>query len=343
MRILHAACLILGGALSLHGQGGASGSETTVNPGGRNLYALEGRVLADGGRLPLQGVRVTVTSFKGASRASSSTNMRGAFAFNNLPIGQYTLTVSHPDYNEQSQQVELNYGGQRDLQIVMFRRRGASNAPPGPTVGVRALQIPERARKEYSQGLEALQKGQRQQSIAHFQAAIQLYPQFAAAYGALGSAQVIVGDKQAATAAFEKALEIDENLPGACLGLATLYAQERRYADAEKQLLRARMLKPDEWRVHYQLGELYWQMGDWAKAEVSLRRGSELHQEFPRLHLLLLNVLALQEKYPDALAEMERFLKLFPQDSFAPQVRQKRDLLQAQIEKTGVARPANKP
>jgi len=284
-----------------------------------------------------------VTSFKGASRASYVTNTRGVFVFNNLPAGQYTLTVSHPDYNEQSQQVELYYGGQRDLQIVMFRRREGSNAPPGPTVGAWALQIPDRAQKEYSQGLEDGHKGQHQLSIAHFRAAIRLYPRFAAAYGALGSAQLILGDQQAATAAFEKALEIDENLPGPCLGLATLYAQERRYADAEKQLLRARMLKPDEWRVHYQLGEVYWLMGDWAKAEDSLRRGSELHPDLPRLHLLLINVLALQEKYPDALTEMERFLKMFPQDSFVPQVRQKRDLLKGQIEKIGIAQPAKKP
>jgi hypothetical protein len=75
----------------------------------------------------------------------------------------------------------------------------------------------------------------------------------------------------------------------------------------------------------------------------SLRRGVELHPEFARLHLLLMNVLALQEKYPEALAEMEKFLRMFPQDSFAPQVRQKRDLLKAQIEKTAIPESSKKP
>ncbi len=56
-----------------------------------------------------------------------------------------------------------------------------------------------------------------------------------------------------------------------------------------------------------------------------------------------MNVLALQEKYPEALAEMEKFLRMFPQDSFAPQVRQKRDLLKAQIEKTAIPESSKKP
>ncbi len=65
------------------------------------------------------------------------------------------------------------------------------------------------------------------------------------------------------------------------------------------------------WRVHYQLGEIYWRMGDWAKAEENLRRAVELHGKFPRIHLLLINALAGQEKYAELLAAMETFLKLF--------------------------------
>jgi tetratricopeptide (TPR) repeat protein len=275
-------------------------------------------------------------------RSVAVTDYRGVFSFPNLPLGKYTLTFFHPNYKEQDQQVELFQGGQRDMRILMVRR-GPENAPPGPPIAAWALQIPGPAQKKYSQGLEALQKNQVRESIAHFQAAIELYPRFAAAYAALGSAQLTLGDRKAAAAAFEKALEIDDNLPAACLGLGTLYAMEQRYADAEKQLLRAQMLKPEDWRVHYQLGEIFWRMGNWSKGEESLRRGVELHPEFARLHLLLMNVLALQEKYPEALAEMEKFLRMFPQDSFAPQVRQKRDLLKAQIEKTAILEPSKKP
>ena len=342
LSLLFAACLILWGTASARGQGGSAGSTSSGNRG-TGVQPVEGRVLTEGQHLPLHGVRVTLTGFKGAERSTAVTDHSGTFSFSNLPVGQYTLTFSHPSYQDQSQQVELSQGGQRDVLVFMSRRRGPEDAPPESSIAAWALQIPEPAQRRYSQGLEALQKDHPQQSIAHFQAAIQVYARFAAAYAALGSAQLSLGDRKAAAESFERALQIDENLPGACLGLATLYAAEKRYREAEKQLLRARMLKPDDWRVHHQLGEVYWRTGDWARAEDSLRRAAGLHAGLARLHLLLMNVLALQEKNSDALAEMEKFLQMFPQDSFAPQVRQKRDLLKAQIQKTGVPEPVKQP
>jgi len=338
---LLAACLILWGTVSARGQGVAGLSSSDSRGTGRQL--IEGRVLTEGQHVPLQGVRVTLTGFKGDDRSTAVTDHSGMFIFANLPVGQYTLTFAHPNFQEQSQQIELLQGGQRDFLVLMSKRHSPEDAPPQPSIAAWALQIPGRAQKEYDKGVNALQREKNPQSIAHFQAAIQLYPRFAAAYAALGSAQLTLGDRKAAAAAFENALEIDDNLPAACLGLGTLYAMEQRYAEAEKQLLRARMLKPDDWRVHYQLGEMFWRMGNWSKGEENLRRGVELHPEFARLHLLLMNVLALQEKYPEALAEMEKFLRMFPQDSFAPQVRQKRDLLKAQIEKTAILEPSKKP
>jgi outer membrane protein assembly factor BamD (BamD/ComL family) len=49
------------------------------------------------------------------------------------------------------------------------------------------------------------------------------------------------------------------------------------------------------------------------------------------MYLLLINALAGQEKYTETLAAMENFLKLFPDDRFAPQVAQKRDLLREEL------------
>ncbi len=84
-------------------------------------------------------------------------------------------------------------------------------------------------------------------------------------------------------------------------------------------------------------------MGDWAKAEENLRRAVELHGKFPRIHLLLINALAGQEKYAELLAAMETFLKLFPDDRFAPQVVRKRDLLRAELAKQSTSKEKKQP
>jgi uncharacterized protein HemY len=100
----------------------------------------------------------------------------------------------------------------------------------------------------------------------------------------------------------------------------------------------------DDWRVHFELGQLYWCKNDWAKAEESLRQARTQHENYPRTHLLLINSLALQEKYPATLAAMESYLHLFPQDDFAEQVRQKRDLLKSELEKeTAATQQERKP
>jgi len=210
-------------------------------------------------------------------------------------------------------------------------------------VPVWALKIPREAQKAYSQGVRELRKREKRKSIRYFEAAIQLYPQYATAFSALGAAHLGMGETNEAATAFENALKIDENLPDACMGLGALYNAQQRHGDAEKLLLRARLLKPDDWRVHYELGETYRAAEDWAKAEESLRQARNLHEDLPRLHLLLINVLALQNKHNETLTAMENFLRLFPQNSFAQQVRQKRDLLKRHLQKEPALEQVTKP
>jgi Flp pilus assembly protein TadD len=127
------------------------------------------------------------------------------------------------------------------------------------------------------------------------------------------------------------------------LGLGTLYTLEQRFAEAEKQLLCARLLVPNDWRVHFELGELYWRAGDLAKAEVSLQRAIELDGKLPRAHLLMINVLAGQEKHTETLTAMETFLRTFPRDRFAQQVGEKRDLLRAELTRRSASKEAKQP
>lgn len=334
--------LVFGGVVCSLAQIIPQKRSATIGRSGQAFYALEGRVVVYRDGSPVQKVQVLLIDSEGTPLASSYTDDDGIFAFYDVPTGRYLLTASHPEYEEKTLWVDLYGGPQRDLQIVLSKSRREADAPAGSSVPVWALQIPPKARREYDKGVKKLQESDPQKSLPHFEAAIRLYPQYAAAYSALGAGHLRLGNAQAAQAAFEQALNIDENLAHACLGLGALYSAQRRYSEAEKQLLRARQLKPDDWRVHYELGQCYWGAEDWAKAEASLRRALELHSDFPRLHLLLINVLALQEKYPDTLAQMETFLKLFPEDPFAPPVRQKRDLLKAQLQ-AGVSSAPPKP
>ena len=317
--------------------------EQPMTPGRQVILGIEGRVVFGHDGANLAGVHVTLTDFRGSIRGTHDTRAGGTFSFRNLGPGRYTLTLSHPDFVEHKETVDLVFISHQGLVVSLVRSARGASPPSQSTVPAWALQIPSRAQKEFSKGLEALEREDVKGSVAHLQAAVELYPRFAIAYGALGAVHTSGGDTKAAEAAYEKALEIDETLSTAHLGLGNLYLAEKRYRDAEKHLLRALSLKPDDWRVQYGLGDLYWRAGLWARAEEKLRRAIELHGKVPRLYLLMINVLAEQEKYVETLATMENFLKLFPDDRFAKQVAQKRDLLRVELANRSASKEKTQP
>jgi len=335
--------LILTGILDTHAQTVPSRAPETRTPSGVTLYSIEGRVVAQDERSPAHQARVTLIDFEGRSVGTIVTDDEGEFAFYDLPTGTYTLNVSHSQYQEVNEPVQLTVTSMQGLRIVLSNSPTMANRPPGQTLPVWAQSIPSEAQKEYVAGVKELQQGKKRNSIPHFETAIRLYPRYASAFGALGSAHLSLGEGKEAATAFESALKIDENLADANMGLGVLYNAEKRYDDAEKHFVRARLARPDDWRIHYGLGEVYWRAGKWESAESSLRRARELYKNLPRIHLLLMNVLSLQDKYSESLATMEDFLRLFPQDPFAPKVRGKRDLLKANLEKESQAKPEQKP
>ncbi len=309
---------------------------------GRSLY-IEGQVVSQADNSPLQGVRLRLTERRGVPIATSFTDKEGRFVFLYLNRGSYVITAVQPGFREKTQQVEILDVPTQGVRLLLLKETGEQGTAHGLPVPAWALKIPGRAQREYKKGLKELQEGKGEKSIAHFEAAIRLYPDYAAAYTALARTHLQLGEAEAAAGAFEKALEIDEKLSDALFGLGVLCNAQKRFGDAVRYLLRARMLRPQDWRVHYQLGQGYGGVADWPKAEASLRRARELHSDFSRTHLLLINALVLQDKYDAALAAMENYLRLFPQDSFAPRVRQKRDLLQAELGKKPLPPEPEKP
>jgi Tfp pilus assembly protein PilF len=304
-----------------------------VTVGGVSYYKVEGRLVAGPKNQPVAGVRMVISGMKGVPLASCVTDAEGTFAFYQLREGSYTITFIAPGGAEQSVSVDVIGGPIRGMLINTgdFASPRPRLAPAAAAVPAWALRAPSQAQKHYTNGLKALQRKDLKRSKESFLKAIQLYPGFAGAYAALGTAHFQSGDSKQAAAAYEKALEIDENLAGACLGLASLHHAQKRYAEAEALLLRALRLKPDDWRVYHALGETLLDAGHPGRAEASLLRARELHAELPRVHLLLINALAQQEKYPETLAAMDEYLNRFPKDPFAAQVARKREALKKHL------------
>jgi len=301
----------------------------TSIPGRGLILGIGGRVVRGAGSANVAGARVILTDSRGSIRVTY-TRDGGSFQFLNVIPGRYTLTVSHPEFGESTETVELVSNSVTGLLLTLTK----GPSPPEtlqPSVASWALKIPEKAQQEFNKGLQALEKGDAKRTTGQMEKAIAIYPEFAAAYAVLGTVYQNQQETEAAARAFTKAIDLDDTLALAWLGLGTLHAVAGRHQEAEHHLLRARSLRPDDWKAWYQLGELYWEMRDAARTEENARRARQLHGSMPRIHVLLINALVNQEKYPEALAAMDSFLAEFPKSSLAPEVARKRDLLRAEL------------
>lgn len=305
----------------------AATAAVKAQPQSAQVRRLEGRVVAGSERSPVQGATVTIENREGMPARTVITNSTGIFVFAGIPQGLYVIRASHADFEPGSLQVEYYGDAEVSLELVLTPRSVRSAAIGSPTVPAWALRIPSGARKEYEKGLTEFREGRSQAAVPRFQAAVRLYPAYAAAYSGLGAAHQALGKETAAEEAFTKALEIDEDQLPACLGLGVIHRKKQKHPEAEKLLLHARQLRPEDWRIHAELGELYLAAANPEKAQQSLEQALKIDSSQARIHLLFINALALQEKYPQALSAMDEYLRRFPKDSFAAQVREKRRAL----------------
>jgi tetratricopeptide (TPR) repeat protein len=297
---------------------------------GRITLNIDGRVVHGSDGSNVVGARVMLTDNRGSIRGLMHTRDGGSFQFVQMNPGRYTLSVWHQDYVEHSETIDLMLSSVTGLLVRLAKQTAPPKSMQG-SVPAWALTIPEKAQEQFNRGLAALERSDGQRAVRHMQRAVEIYPQFAAAYAAMGNAQQMLKESEEATKSFNRALEIDDTLYAAWLGLGTLHSAAGRHQDAERCLLKARTLRTEDWQAWYQLGELYWEMKDAPHTEENARRALQMHGSMPRIHILLINALVVQEKYRESLAAMEEFLAKFPRSPLAPEVARKRDLLRAEL------------
>jgi hypothetical protein len=93
---------------------------------------LDGRVavVVSAGGAPVEGATLKLAR-AGAKPESATTDAEGRASFEKVPAGKATITVRHPDHEEQSQEVEVAPGSTAELAVALERA-----LPPGQLRGV---------------------------------------------------------------------------------------------------------------------------------------------------------------------------------------------------------------
>jgi Tfp pilus assembly protein PilF len=238
-----------------------------------------------------------LTPFEGRTESGED----GRFRFGKVPPGTYTLIISTRARGDVMQTVELSPGtvdakGHFDmvLRIETARLESEGGHSTGATVSAAILSIPERARKEYEEAQNCLSRRDAQATECasiHLRRAVEIAPQFTAAWNQLGTMAYQAREFGDAEANFRRALQADSeafeplvNLGGVLLNLA-------KPGEALLYNQRAVARRPNDALANSQLGLTYFELNDPERAETYLKIAVRLdpaHFSNPQLTLAII-------------------------------------------------------
>ncbi len=288
---------------------------STASP---NSFEVVGQVrLAETG-LPAGRIPIRLERFGGGLVDQIDTDSNGRFRFANIQRGYYRVIVNAPGYRPAQQDADLQ---------VMFRaflvfELASEKAGALALLDVIDARAPAEAREALIRGREALGKKSYEESIAHLQRAIAVYPEFYEAHLLLGTALMDEREWKKAEVAFQRAAELKTGSAAAILSLGEVYWRQKRYDEAEKTLLDGLKLDDKSWHGYFTLARLYWDLDKIAKAGPAIGHTLQLKPDFAEAHLLAGNILLKINQQERALSAYQEYLRLEPKGEFAAQTRE---------------------
>ncbi|HYK89625.1 MAG TPA: tetratricopeptide repeat protein [Acidobacteriota bacterium] len=291
---------------------------------GERLYRLIGTILREDGE-PFKNA-VPELFLQGAVRPYSARTQAGPdgrFTFKKLPAGTYTLIVEVPRAGGMRKTVEVgpsfaDSGGSVFLTVRFDRTERIEKKS---LVSAAELGIPDEARTEYRKADDCLSRSDVNGAIKRLKKAIEIAPQFAAAWNHLGTIAYQSRQYPQAEQYFREALKRDPDAYSPLVNLGGALLSQAKIEESLSVNEQAAKLKPDDPLAQSQLGQSYYFSGRLDEAEGHLKLAKKLdpsHYSCPQL--VLVEIYARRNQLPSAIAEIEEFLKLHPDSPLVPRM-----------------------
>lgn len=199
-----------------------------------------------------------------------------------------------------------------------------------------SLRAPDAAREAFEKGMRDLDDRKWDNARKHFRKAVELYPEHAEAWFALGRAFEEDGKLADAREAFETAAAVDIRYVLPLVGLARLDAGETKWDAVIEGTDRILVMNPDDFPEAYVYSSVAnFNRERFPAAERSAReaiaRGAEAR--FPQVVHLLAMSYGYQGRAEEAIVELKRYLEIAPNGDTAPAARQQLEGLEAYLAK----------
>jgi tetratricopeptide (TPR) repeat protein len=267
-------------------------------------------------------VPVRLERFSGGLIDQIVTDSRGRFRFPGLARGYYRVIINAPGYRPAQQDADMQVVARVYLvfELTSDASKSASGLPA--LADVIDARVPAEAREAFTNGRAALTKKSYREAVGHFEKAVFAYSNFFDAQLLLGIAFMDLKEWDNAEKTLVRAVEIKPENGAARIYLGEVYWRQKRHKDAEQTLLEGLKLDEKSWHGQFTLGRLYWDMGEVAKAGGPIGMTLQLKPDLAEAHLLAGNILLRVDQRERALVEYREYLKLAPKGEFVLQVQE---------------------
>jgi tetratricopeptide (TPR) repeat protein len=300
--------------------------------------SLKLRVVTAEDRKPCVQAHVQLSGSEGPnSRMESYTDRDGMVEFQGIPQGTYRAMISGVGIESSTSQV-IEIDALRSVQSidVEVRRSSGGSRPAGvagdASVAAADLKIPESAARRFDKAMSLIAKEDWHKAIEQLHKALEIYPNYPAAYTNLGVIYARLGDNDGEREALLKAVALNPHFAPALLCLGQVAIRGKNYPEAESWLTRANAADPTHAQTLVLLANMQLLNQHYDEAIASCRRvhagGRPPHAA---AHYVAARALESQNHPLDAVSELKIFLEEEPSGSRADSARKEMSGLEAQI------------
>ena len=307
-----------------------------------NIVSVRGRIVDGETGASVLDARVTLIASGGQNGGQGGSSMGSEFQFDNVPAQTlYELKVEADGYATMQQYFQPMSSLSNYMTIPLRRIKFVEVPAKGRVVDARLLQLPGAAREAYQNGMTQLyEKNDAAKSMAFFEKTLKLAPGFYEAHYQMGVAYQNLKKTPEAIGAYQEAAEgsKDKYAP-AEFALASLHSEQQKFADAEAAARKGVEADSKSAIGHYELARALLGQGKTEEAESEAKASLELNKDLPQNYLLLAGVCTTRGQTPDAVANLDAYLKAVPSGSLSDSVRTLRDNLSKQVPQANSADP----
>ncbi len=313
---------------------------STSNDGSVQPVFISGKVLMEGGGAIAEPVAIERVC-NGTARREGYTDFKGQYQFQlgtahtlqdasesdirlsttpqprtsgrrRLDMNGCELRAVLPGY--QSSSVALHTSGddwQYELGPIYLKRQGDAK---GTTISVTSIAAPHDAMRAYEKAQKARAE-KPAEAEKQLNKAVEIYPQFAAAWTLLGDIHRQHNDFDQARTAYERAVSADPQFVNPVLGLATIAMQQKNWGEAVKQTEQVLKLNSFAFPVVYFFNAVAnYNAHQFDAAEESGRKFKTLDTQHshPEVSRMLAFVYARKQDYAGAARELRDLLAVAP-------------------------------